>query len=65
MTRKHFEALAQSLRFARPDRGEESPAPTPAVAQWRADVRAVADVLAGSNGRFDRGRFYRAAGMED
>lgn len=64
MTRKHYVKLAESLRFARPDRGEESPAPNPHAAQWQADVRAVADVLAADNGRFDRGRFYRACGFD-
>jgi hypothetical protein len=33
--------------------------------QHRADVRAIADVLARDNGRFDRGRFYRAAGAPE
>jgi hypothetical protein len=32
--------------------------------QWRADVEAVADACAADNGRFDRGRFLRAAGVE-
>lgn len=64
MTRKHFQALADQLLYSRPDRGEESPAPTPAVAQWQRDVRAVADACAAANGNFDRGRFLRAAGMD-
>jgi hypothetical protein len=64
MSRKHYVAMAESLRFARPPRGEESPAPSPAVAQWQADVRAVADVFAADNGRFQRERFYRAAGLD-
>jgi hypothetical protein len=63
MTRKHYVAMAESLRFARPPQGEEHPAPSPSAAQWQADVRAVADVFGADNGRFDRGRFDRACGL--
>jgi hypothetical protein len=66
MSRKHFEAVAWALLQQRPD---DKYAPSRDWAngqreQWEHDVRAMADVLAGTNGRFDRGRFYRAAGYE-
>ncbi len=58
MTRKHFEALAHELKIQKPetDLGR---------AQWEYDCRAVANACAASNGRFDRGRFLRACGVED
>lgn len=59
MTRKHFQALADALRYARPS-DPDAQAP---VDQWARDVRAIADVCAGSNGMFDRERFYRACGL--
>ncbi len=56
MSRKHFIALAESLK-------------------WHADklpedlfwdlVDDIADVCARSNGRFDRGRFRRACGVDE
>lgn len=61
MTRKHYVAMAESLRFARPD--GETPTDFTYLQQWTRDVVAIADVLAADNGRFDRGRFYRAAGL--
>jgi len=59
MTRKHFEALAASLRWSMPHAGRESEH----YAQWVRDVRGVADACYAANGRFDRGRFERACGM--
>lgn len=67
MTRKHFTALAHALRVERPategyhdpDRRQDYE-----YDQWRACVVAVADACYASNGRFDRERFYRAAGLE-
>lgn len=60
MSRKQFEAIASALRGNRPFEDE-----APAVKEtWRCIVRAMADVCAASNGRFDRDRFYRAAGYE-
>jgi hypothetical protein len=70
VTRKHFQALADTLRHARPlwpheDFGRFSDAEAQtAVDQWTRDVRAVADVCAGQNGRFDRRRFYAACGLD-
>lgn len=69
MTRKHFQAMADALRIARPlwphtDIGRFSdPEAQAACDQWRHDVQAVADVFAADNGRFDRERFDRACGV--
>jgi hypothetical protein len=67
MTAQHFRALADSLRherpepegFADPDRRQDYE-----YDQWRACVVAVADSCYQFNGRFDRERFYRAAGLD-
>jgi hypothetical protein len=52
MSKKHFRALADAIACI--DNSEE---------RARA-ARAVADVCAGFNGRFDRGRFLRACNVE-
>jgi hypothetical protein len=61
MTRKDFEAIAAAMREVRE---------IPSV--WQNDdtlsgvtltARKLADVCAGSNGRFDKGRFLRACGI--
>jgi hypothetical protein len=59
MTRKHFEALAYNLRMERPDRTAAAE-----YSAWGRSVVAVADVCIAFNGAFDRGRFYRAAGLD-
>ncbi|HET7181530.1 MAG TPA: hypothetical protein VFI15_04790 [Candidatus Limnocylindrales bacterium] len=67
MSRKHFADLARALRkqrpepegFADPDRRRDYEYDV-----WRAVVVEVADVCYSFNGRFDRGRFYRAAGLD-
>jgi hypothetical protein len=61
MSRKHYVAMAESLRFARPE--GETPTDFKYLQQWTRDVIAIADVFAADNGRFDRNRFYRAAGL--
>ena len=66
MTRRHFEDLAAALYGAQPipdplDRLGDADVFMALMAEWRCTVRAIADVCAGYNGRFDRGRFYRAA----
>ena len=66
MTRKHFADLAHALRkqrpeaegYADPDRRRDYESDL-----WRAIVVEVADVCYSFNGRFDRERFYRAAGL--
>jgi hypothetical protein len=62
MSRKHYEAAAKSLRFARPV--GETPTDSKYLQQWTRDVIAIADVFGADNGRFDRGRFYRACGLD-
>ncbi len=60
MTRKHYIVLAEALLMARPG------GPRSAVRmadQWRSDVIAIANALASDNPRFDRERFYTAAGF--
>jgi hypothetical protein len=72
MSRKHYQAAAESLRFARPfafdtyqhGTDEANGVVVAACDQWTADVRAIADVFAADNGRFDRSRFYAACGLE-
>lgn len=59
MAHKHFQALADALRFSKPtlDASGDSNAET---VQWEADVQAIADACYQFNGMFDRGRFYAA-----
>jgi len=67
MTWKQFEALAWNLRRERPEpEGFHDPDRRADYGydQWRACVVAVADACYASNGRFDRERFYRAAGLD-
>lgn len=61
MTRKHFEALALALKQTRPD---YSTFPAGAIDQWRADVRAIAEVLLAHNPRLTTRGFYAACGYE-
>lgn len=62
MTAKHFRAIAWHLFAAHPDRSSTLTGDDrlTALLQWERDVRALADVCAASNDRFDRGRFERA-----
>jgi len=66
MTRKDYVRLADALRGSTPvfSVGTPDGVARARVAQHRACIRSVADVLAGDNGRFDRDRFYRAARYE-
>lgn len=67
MSRKHFSALARALRVQRPEaEGVHDPDRRLDYEYdiWRALVVEVADVCYSFNGRFDRERFYRAAGLE-
>ncbi|HET7181015.1 MAG TPA: hypothetical protein VFI15_02155 [Candidatus Limnocylindrales bacterium] len=66
MSKRHFEAIADALRrerpepegFAEPDRRQDYE-----FDLWRGIVVRMADICYGSNGRFDRERSYRAAGL--
>ena len=66
MSRKHFEALAWTLRQQAlrilDETTTESDARYSRQRQWDLDALALADVCAETNGRFDRGRFLVAAG---
>jgi hypothetical protein len=67
MTRKHFEWIAWSFRkeaeYIDDNTANTEDAHFFKHAQWDRDVLAMADVLAGCNYRFDRGRFLVAAGF--
>ncbi len=72
MTRKHFEALAAALWNSKPveiivggpaDTKLMRNAYSNSLAQWQADVRAIASVCIVYNPRFDT-RFYAACGYE-
>jgi hypothetical protein len=64
MTRKHYQAMAESLRFAHPSKHMDASTYGRAVEQWMRDVQSVADVFAADNSRFDRSRFLSACGLE-
>ena len=55
MTRKHFADLAHNLASVRPP-------PGPSRETWTASVKAVAEVCAFYNPRFDRSKFMEACG---
>lgn len=52
MSKKHFRALADAIAAIANNKERERAA------------RLIADVCIGFNGRFDRGRFYRACNVE-
>ena len=66
ITRKDYICLAYALQGSTPVFSVRTdPASARArVAQHRACIKAIANALAGDNGRFDRDRFYRAARFE-
>jgi hypothetical protein len=59
--KRHMEALAQTMQELKPSRNWASVGEyEPRLVQWELTVKAIADMLAGSNGNLDRGRFMRA-----
>ena len=69
MTRKHFEALALALKNARPREAEADPTWFAySMRQWRADVRAIAEVLLAHMPEHKEGfinaQFHAACGYE-
>lgn len=78
MTRKHSVSIASALRHSRPTIEDFTTTSADgantfsnhisydaALSQWIADTRAVADVLAADNPRFDRMRFALACGSQE
>jgi hypothetical protein len=61
MSRKHFKALAESLKAEKPG---ENWNPNKRV-QWELDVQAIANTCARFNSNFKRERFLAACGIED
>lgn len=64
MTKKHFVALANSLRAARPVAVSDPVAEQARLNQWRLDVAHVAGACASFNPGFDRARFLAACGVQ-
>ncbi len=64
MTRKHFNAIADSLRFSRPIVDLTSAQGRGRLDQWQTDCLAMADTCKSFNGRFDRDRFLGACSIE-
>jgi hypothetical protein len=69
MTRKDYVKLADSLKWSRPVMGKASqykPSEQRArEAAWCMIVRNLAEQFEADNDRFDRSRFFTAAGLED
>ncbi len=68
MTRKHYVKIAAALLAERENMDATSyrrndEAHRWFIAGWEVTVRKVADTLASDNPRFDRARFYVAAGL--
>jgi hypothetical protein len=63
MSKKHFEALAATLRANKPD-GNGLYCRGPAYDQWQTDCCAVADACRDANPRFDVGKFLSACGVQ-
>jgi hypothetical protein len=65
MTKKHFKALATELKYRKPCRIVQPRGYDTRLDTWRSAVDGVANVCASFNGRFDRGRFLTACGVEN
>ena len=55
MTKKHFTALAEALRFERPSKRSVNK-----MVQWKLGCKAVADVCKRYNSNFDYDKFIKA-----
>lgn len=66
MTRKHFEAIADALRTARPEAPKKDGVDHGHAnrSQWEADVVCVTTAISGFNPNFDRDRFFKACGLD-
>lgn len=62
MSRKHFQALADALRYTRPYDSWPADEADSRRVQWNKTVQAVALVCGSSNELFDEGRFLEACG---
>jgi hypothetical protein len=62
MTRQHFNMIADVIRTTELTAGHGEHASCEIAREQMA--RAMADALYATNGRFDRGRFMRACGVE-
>lgn len=58
MTRKHFVAIAETLRNNRPESNWDANKRL----QWDMDVRAMANLCSRMNAQFDRPKFVAACG---
>lgn len=59
MSRKHFQAIANELKYIKPDPDDG----IHVMAQWRVTVTVMADVCSQFNSAFDRQRFLDACGV--
>lgn len=64
MTRKHFKAIAESLKFSKPVRSGSTVDYAGRINQWEHDVSTMADMCFEANDNFDRDKFLTACGVE-
>lgn len=67
MTRAHFQFIADSLRYTKPEAGNYDTLAEYriAYAQWRITVTNMASDLRLTNGLYQKDKFLRAAGIEE
>ena len=65
MTRKHFQAIADSLRDAKPPHMGDPAVYKVKLEQWGRTCERMADTMRGFNPNFDRERFLSACGYYD
>lgn len=64
MSKKHFVAIANTLRASKPGTDLDPLVQQIRTMQWRQDVDRIADVCADANPNFNRARFFDACGVE-